>query len=335
MLGQRANFADESNCGMSVSSATGQIQINGLATPPEYAFDNLTLVQTQAIGGSNNVEILLTGTFRSLDPTGNNVSAIIDLPENLTLTGNNAGSQLTFTQIGQRLTATLPSSGQPAGTTSSFSINLEPTNLSAWTTETHYIYLRVGKESAMTCNGTNCTVMAYSNAVDSVPFSLQLEELEVCFSDNITVTSHYIDPQNEHVIIEGWLVNNGTLDADLLTIEWCYFDGVDYVPVSDVIGSLSIADILQGDSVAFSIQANIPYTQNVCNMWLLLRKPNSQNILGLLRSRSNSQNASLAEDCFLQIPVPTYEITNQPDPICQLSGNTPIGDLAITGYSYN
>jgi hypothetical protein len=60
-------------------------------------------------------------------------------------------------------------------------------------------------------------------------------------------------------------------------------------------------------------------------MWLLLRKHYSYN---------NSLNAYLAEDCMIKIPIPIYEISTQPDPICQLSGNTPIGDLPITDYRY-
>jgi hypothetical protein len=64
---------------------------------------------------------------------------------------------------------------------------------------------------------------------------------------------------------------------------------------------------------------------NVCDMAVVLRKNNTA---------GNSKNPWLADSVSIVVPTPAYEITSQPVPICQMAVNTPIGENAITGYSY-
>jgi hypothetical protein len=153
-------------------------------------------------------------------------------------------------------------------------------------------------------------------------------KLEVCFSDSISATSKYGDATHERVTVNGWLVNYGSLDAGRLTMTWAYYDDIDYIPVDGVISSLTLGSVPHGDSTAFHIQANIPHTQNVCKMWLLLRK------WTIGDGNIPSLNPYLADSCAIAIPIPIYEISTQPDPICQLSSNTLIGDLPISDYKY-
>jgi hypothetical protein len=64
---------------------------------------------------------------------------------------------------------------------------------------------------------------------------------------------------------------------------------------------------------------------NVCDMAVVLRKNNTA---------GNSKNPWLADSVSIVVPTSAYEITSQPAPICQMAVNTPIGENAITGYSY-
>jgi hypothetical protein len=202
-------------------------------------------------------------------------------------------------------------------------LKLRPTNPAEWGNDTVYVFIRTGKVNHLECNSIYCDVLEMSDAYDSV--TVTMEKLHVCFADSISAVGYYNDNNTERVVIDGWLVNSGLFDAGRLTMDWCYFDGVDYIPINDVITSLTINNILHGDSVAFHIAANVRYTEKLCNMYLLLRKYNMA---------PGAMNAYLADSCIIAIPVPRYQITEVVDPVCQMTGATTIGELPIKDYKY-
>jgi hypothetical protein len=322
----KANFYSESGCGAPTTKifSSGQIQINGLAKPPVYTWDNLNLVQTPYTGTSgNDGSMVLTGAFRSISPTEDNTKAIIDLPANLMLTGHNS-SQLTFTQEGTRLTADLPPAGSGTGSISNFSINLSPINPATWTVDTFYLYLYVGKITRLNCLGSECSLMETGDDIDSV--MLNMDKVKVKFSEEITANSWYNDPTTERVQIQYALVNYGDLDAARLTVDLVYFDGIDYIPVDGSIGGGRVVNgILAHDTIPLTLNINVSYMQDVCNMFLLLRKWTDE---------PGAMNAYLADSAAIAVPVPIYHIQSGPDPICQLSGTQTIGEPAIHNYNY-
>jgi hypothetical protein len=50
---------------------------------------------------------------------------------------------------------------------------------------------------------------------------------------------------------------------------------------------------------------------------------------------AGTSNPYLADSAAIVVPVPQYEITTQPSPICQMAVNTPIGEDSIKRYTYS
>jgi hypothetical protein len=320
-----AEFIGHSGCGASKSKiqvTAAPIRIGGLTPPPVYDITNLLLTQTPFTGGAGgDGTMILSGLYTLTEMPSDSVKAIIDLPANLLLDSTMMPS-IQFHQQGRRLTASLPAIAN-IGDTYPFKIKLRPTNPQNWSMDSVFIYIRLGKVNLLTCDGITCPILEFSDRYDSVTVSMQ--KIEVCFNDSIRAVGSYNDNNTERVVVDGWLVNSGNLDAGRLTMEWCYFDGVDYVPVNDVISTLTVYNVLQEDSVAFHIYANIRYTENICDMWLLLRKNYTLN---------GALNPYLADDCLIKIPVPRYEISEVVDPVCQMTGATTIGEQPIKDYKY-
>jgi hypothetical protein len=102
-----------------------------------------------------------------------------------------------------------------------------------------------------------------------------------------------------------------------------YSSGTSWLPVTGASG-LQVNNIVHDDSVKFHIVAYVPSDMNVCDMAVVLRKNNTA---------GSSKNPWLADSVAIAVPTPVYKIT-QPAPVCQMDVNTPVGDAAITGYSY-
>ncbi|WP_291530067.1 PKD-like domain-containing protein [Bacteroides sp. UBA939] len=319
------SFIGHSGCGAETRDAIStmrQIRIFGLEPPPDYWINDLYLTQTDFVGGSDSSGMMtLMGEYQLTQPAATEVYAIIDLPKNVQYVRSN-GMSLQFTQTGTRLIAPLPSNAQQDDTYP-FNLTLMPTNPEQWSMDSTYIYVRTGKLNTLTCDGIQCQLMELGERYDSVTVSMI--KLEVEFSEEITAVSRYNDGSSERVTISGWLKNVGEVDAARLAMELYYFDGIDYMPVSNVINGLAINSIPVGDSVAFTINTNVLYTENVCNMVLMLRRASVA---------PNSMNPYLAYSSELVVPVPSYKLSAVVDPICQMDGNTVIGELPITDYSY-
>ncbi|MDR2010050.1 MAG: hypothetical protein LBQ22_06170, partial [Bacteroidales bacterium] len=320
-----AQFIGYSGCGAATTeriATASPIRIYGLTPPPEYWIQNLSLVQSAFTGASGeDGTMLLTGKYVQAEAASTDVWAIIDLPDNLVLDVINMPS-INFTQSGRRLTVELPSTTS-VGTEFPFNLTLKPVNPAEWTMDSTYIYVRTGKLNSLTCDAMSCTLMEYGTVYDSVTVSM--EKLQVRFSDNIDANSKYGDPTTERVVIDGWLVNDGDLDAGRLTMDLWYFNGAYYEPVDNVISGLTVNSISQHDSVPFRVVVNVSHLQDVCNMALVLRKNNTT---------SGSLNPYLADSVAIIIPVPKYEISAEVDEICQMDGGVVIGELPINDYTY-
>jgi hypothetical protein len=171
-------------------------------------------------------------------------------------------------------------------------------------------------------------MLEYGIYVDSIKFAMR--KLEVNISDPVTATSRYNNPTSEHVEISGSLINSGAFNTGQLTMDLWYYNGATYETVSGVVGGgLTVADVPAGGSTPFTVTVDVPNTQNICAMKLVLSKNNTAN---------GSRNPYLADSVVSRnVPNPRYEIQpqKQPAPICQMAVNTPIGEDAITGYSYS
>jgi hypothetical protein len=203
-------------------------------------------------------------------------------------------------------------------------MHLVPEHPELWTEDSVTIYVSVGKKYIMSCNNENCA-MTEKTAIDSIRFAFK--KLPVRFSDSITARGSYGNNNAEHVVIDGWVVNDGVLsyfDANTLNLDLWYCNGASWLPVTGASG-LQVINVNHNDSVAFHIIADVPHDMNVCDMVVVLRKNNTAN---------NSKNPWLADSVTIIVPTPAYEITSQPAPICQMAVNTSIGENAISGYSY-
>jgi hypothetical protein len=325
-------FIGRSGCGTVVSEYAvdvAPLEISGILPPPDYWVQNMSLTSNASapyIFTGNalpiNGEISLSGRYVLANDAAANVIAIIDLPPNLRMTS--FAGDFSLTQDGSDLIADLPDSGAP-GTIYEFqNIRLVPENPAQWLEDSVTIYIRTGKKVDMSCNSQNC-VMTDKTTIDSIKFALK--KLDIRFSETITARSSYSNSVAERVVIDGKLVNNGIssyFDADVLNLDLWYRNGTSWTPVAGATG-LQVNNVIHNDSVAFRIIANVPYNMNVCNMVVVLRRNNFSN---------NAKNPWLADSVAIVVPTPVYEITSQPAPICQMAVNTPVGDNAITGYSY-
>ncbi|MCL2413796.1 MAG: T9SS type A sorting domain-containing protein [Bacteroidales bacterium] len=300
---------------------TYQLRIFGLQPPPVYWIQNLSLTIDPMTGGDGASGLMnLRGTFVQAGAAADNVYAIIDLLPNTELEEVIMPS-LNFTQNGRRLTASLPNT-TAIGSVFEFNLRLRPVNIADWTTDTSYVFIRTGLSNWLECEGMLCQILEIG-VEDSVAVSMI--KLEVRLSEEISARSRFGSETTERVEIEGWLVNHGDDDAGRLTMELVFFNGVYYEPIQGVVSGLSVAGVPGNDSIRFTIVANVPYFQDVCNMVVLLRKDNM--VVG-------SFNAYLAESSRTFVGNPVYQITLQPEPICQMAVGVPIGDMPIRGYSY-
>jgi len=301
---------------------THQVRIYGLQSPPVYWITDLQLTIDPMTGGAGASGLMnLRGTLVQAGDAADNVYAIIDLLPNTELEEIIMPS-LNFTQNGRRLTAPLPNA-TTIGSVFEFNLVLRPVNIEDWTTDTSYVFVRTGLSNWLNCEGMLCQILEIGTE-DSVAVSMI--KLEVRLSEEISARSRFGSETTERVEIEGWLVNAGDDNAGRLTMELVFFNGVYYEPVQGVVSGLSVAGVPGNDSVRFTIVANVPYFQDVCNMAVLLRRDHM--VVG-------SFNAFLAESSKVFVGTPAYQITLQPDPICQMAVGTPIGDMPIRGYSYS
>jgi hypothetical protein len=326
-----AEFIGESGCGAQVSktSNSGQIKIAGIAAMPTYWVTDLSVPpQPQPVYTSsstpNDGSFSFSGKYtRTVIAGGDDLYALIELPPNLNLTAQ-SGSDLNFTQSGTRLTAILPKS-DGVGDPRTFNLTLSPVNPQLWNEDSVRINFYTETESTMSCDGTQCSVLDRSESLDSIKFAMQ--KLDIRYSDSITARGSYGNENAEHVLIDGWLVNEGVssnFNAGALTMELWYNNGTNYVPTGAAVSGLTVSSVTYDDSTRFTVEANIPYTENVCSMLLVLRK-----------TGSGASNPYLADSIAIAVPSPVYEITAQHAPICQMAVNTSVGDKAITGYSYS
>ena len=320
-----ADFIGESGCGAPKSKKynSGLIKIYGLATPNPYYISGLNLIQTPFTGGSNNGDMTLTGTFTSTASTQAGEMAIIDLPPNVTLLSQ-SGTPLFFTQEGQRLKA--PFIYPFVGTrTYSFNLTLRPSNPAEWDMDSTYIYVSSGLMDTLTCDGSKCALLSLGTERDSVTVSMQ--KLEVCFDYLSGVSaSQYNDPTTERVAVEGTLVNSGNISSGRLIVDLYTFDGIDYVPVNNIISGNVVANVPSYGTANFRIVANIQNTENMCDLKLMLRRDNTA---------SGAMNPYLSTDtCIMSVPAPVYKINTTVDPICQMAAGVVIGELPISDYQY-
>ncbi|MDR3235292.1 MAG: T9SS type A sorting domain-containing protein [Prevotellaceae bacterium] len=313
------DFVGESDCGAEriKNYNSKQISIAGLSLPPDYFIQNLYLTQSPLPGDDR---MILTGTLAQTAPAEVGMKALITLPENLML--DSVISGLAFTQSGRRLSADLPATPiSPPWQTYNINLVLKPVN--PWSMDSSYIYVRTGKIIELTCNGESCPIFEFGEHYEAI--SVSLKNIQVKFSNLIEANSYYNDPNSERVTVDGKLVNFGDTDADRVAIDWCYFDGVNYVPLTNVVSDLTVNNILNNDSVAFRISADVQYIEDACNLFLVLRKDNTT---------GGAHNPYLTAEDTIRVPVPIYKISAIVDPICQTADSATIGELPIRGYTY-
>jgi hypothetical protein len=334
-----AEFIGHSGCGTAVSEHrvdVAPLKIFGLSPPPEYWSQNLSLTPADAsapyiyTGNTTPVNggMKLSGRYLLTGSAENNVIAIIDLPPNLKMTGQDNNSDLSFTQDGSSLIADLPGDGNSGTPYDFWNIRLVPENPEQWTEDSVTIYIRTGKKFNMTCDSETC-VMTDKETIDSVKFAFK--KLDIRFSDSIAARSRLSSSNTEeHVEIKGWLVNdeltatfNSLFNAGELAMELWYSDGTSYTPTGATATGLTVNSINHRDSTQFTVEADIPYTENVCSLLLVLRSVGA-----------GASNPYISDSVAIVVPSPRYEITSQPSPVCQMALNTSIGESAITGYSY-
>jgi hypothetical protein len=327
-----AAFIGESGCGTSVTKAynSGKIKIANLADMPPYWITSLSSPpppQPVYTGAStpNDGSFTVSGKYtRATSIPGDNLFALIELPPNLMLT-NQTGSDLTFTQNGTRLTAILPGTDAQM-TDRSFNLTFTPVNPVQWSEDSVRINFFTEIDNAMSCGGVSCSVSDKSEALDSIKFAMQM--LDIRYSDSIVARSQFGSATTEKVKITGWLVNDGltnAFNAGALKMElWYTNNGSTYTPTTATVTGATVNSVTYRDSTKFVVEANIPNTENVCSMLLVLRK-----------TGSGTSNPYLAADSIaIEVPAPLYEIMSQPSPICQMAENTSIDEDAIDGYSY-
>ena len=321
-----ADFTGESGCGAPTTKKynSGLIKIAGLTDPNLYWINDLVLVQTPYTGGTSNGEMTLTGKYTSTAPTQPGEIAVINLPANLQMVGQ-SGTPMFFEQKGQRLSAPFVHSAT-ANKDYTFNITLRPTNPETWNMDTTYIYVTSGVVDSLFCDGARCALISYSDEIDSV--SVSMKKLDICFDPGVTITSEsqYNDPTSERIIIEGALRNFGDITSGRIAIDLYTFDGIDYVPVNNVISGSVLSAVPSYGNANFRIVANIQNIENMCNLILMLRRDNTT---------SGAVNPYLATDtCIMSVPVPFYNITATVDPVCQMDAGVVIGELPIADYQY-
>jgi hypothetical protein len=258
------------------------------------------------------------------------MQAIVELPPNLTMANSsgNAPDSLSFTEsvtsTGARRLIAILSKDDPFDKNRYFKLKLKPVHPELWHEDTVQIKFHSGVEQPMQCSGQTCNVLNISDTLRTVKFAMQM--LHLRYSDSIA-RSRRASGTSEHVEISGKLVNDGVnsaFDAKTLTMELCTRTGSSYTPVSvPLTGDATINSVAAGQSVSFTVAADIPYTIDVCNLWLVLRK-----------TGAGASNAYLADSVVMKVPNPQYEILSQHAPFCQTESNVSVGEAPITDYTY-
>jgi hypothetical protein len=323
-----AVFSGKSGCGAQTSKTynSSQIKIAGMAAMPIYwaevSSPQPTPVFTNATSPTDG-SFTISGKYtRGVSAGGDDLQAIIELPANLNLTDKTG--DLDFSQSGTRLTATLQSTDD-IGQVRTFNLTLTPAKPAQWNEDSLRIDFYTGKEVQMLCDGLSCSALNRSEELASIKFAMKM--LEIRYSDSIVAHSRFSSSTSEHVEITGWLVNKETsaaFNAGQLTMELLYRSGGSYVPTSATVSGLTVSSVAHKDSTKFTVTADIPNTENICEMLLVLRK-----------TGTGTSNAYLAHSDTIIVPSPQYEIMTQPSPICQMAVNTSIGEKSITGYTYS
>jgi hypothetical protein len=325
------DFIGKSGCGVDKTKLynSGQIRIAGLSDMADYwvtqTSSKPTPVYTGTISPNLDGSFTVTGNYRRAENAGgDDLQAIVELPKNLQLVSSTGG--LIFTQTGTQLISTLPSS-DAINTVRDFTLTFRPINPLEWNEDKVKITFHTGFDNVLSCGGTPCTVSDKSDALTEIEFDMQM--LDVRFSDKsaepLTAVSKYNSSTTEHVEIKGWLRNYETaaeFAAGQLKMElWTKKSGV-YTPVTVSTTGLTVASVAPDNSTPFTVVADIPNTDNFCDM-----------ILVLCKKGGGTSNPYLSDSVAVKI-IPQYEF-GKTDSICQMVKNTPVGDQPITGYSYS
>jgi hypothetical protein len=327
-----ADFIGEGCAVRSKRYSSAPIKIAGVADPADYWIMNLSS-PPEPVYTAAPVTVNRDGTFtvsgsyqRNEGPGASDLQAVIELPDNLTLLSQGTGTNyLSFTQTGNLLISTLPKD-DGIGANRYFNLTFRPENPHLWTEDTVQISFLTGITQLMTCEILTCDVRS-TNLLDSLKFAMQM--LEVRYDDNdVAVRSWRNNSTTEHIEIKGLLLNEETsaaFDAGALQMELLTNSSGVYTPVSVAVAGLSVSPLAHGDSRAFTVTADIPAMDNICDMLLVLNK-----------TGAGASNPWLSKSDTLVVPVPVYEIREQPLPICPMSENTSIGEQPITGgYTYS
>jgi hypothetical protein len=324
-----ADFIGKSGCGAQMSKIYNSTQIRIAEMPPMivYWVEDLSVpptpIYTNATPPTDGSFTISGNYVRAENPGESDMLAIIELPDNLELQSSNS-SDLIFVQSGTRLTATLPKTDTMSHRRY-FDLTLVPINPELWSEDTVKITFFAGMETIMGCNNDSCNVLDKSDALNSIKFAMQ--KIDIRYSDSIVACSRFGSPTAEHVEIKGWLVNDeltADFNAGELIMELCYYNGTSYLPTGATVIGLTVGSVIHDDSTQFTVVADIPYTENICSMLLVLRKTGG----GL-------SNPYLSDSVAIVVPSPRYEIMSQPSAICQMDVDKPIGENSITGYSYS
>ncbi len=322
-----ADFIGESGCGAKTTKTynSAQVKIAGLSVIADYLVGgkNIDSQMPYQNATTNNGRIVFTGKYVLSGAATPDDAAFIDLPGNMILTAQNG--DLNFTQTGTRLSAFFDHTGTaPSGKNYDFTITLDPVNPAAWDCDsTHFIKVKSGIIKTMTCGMTTCDLTAESALKDSVSFSMT--KLNVALSPVIKLTSVYENATTERVKIEGKLKNLSSVATNQFIFDLYTHNGTSYVPVSAP-GNMVVNAIPANDSTAFTLLADISTAEDVCKLKLVLRKDNM--------TGGMSNNYLCDSIVYNLTSIPVYDL--QPiTAVCPMAVNTPVGDNAITGYSYN
>jgi hypothetical protein len=240
----------------------------------------------------------------------------------LTYSSSQGSDSLTFSPNGSRLTATLPKDDN-SGSYRYFKLTFKPEHPELWNEDSVKITFHTGYENKMECDNITCFVLDKSDDLDSVKFAMQM--LDVRYADSLA-RSRYASPTEEHVEIIGWLANDGPDDAfnaDTLQMELWVKKGDLYTPIGVPASGLKVDTVAHGKRTKFVVSADIPYTDSICNMLLVMRK-----------TGGSQSNPYLPDSISMVVPKPQYEIAPV-DSICQMAVDTPIGEQPIGTYKYS
>ncbi|MDR1675707.1 MAG: T9SS type A sorting domain-containing protein [Tannerella sp.] len=298
-----ADFIGKSGCGASVTKTynSSQIKIAGTAAMADYWVEDLSAAPTPVYTNASSPtdgSFTITGKYiRAANAGGDDILAIIELPDNLNLTSTNSG--LNFVQSGTRLTATLPASDN-MGDARPFDLTFTPVNPALWSEDTVKINFYTGQENDMSCGSVPCAVLNRSDVLNSMKFAMK--KLDIRYSDSIAARSHIATDVTEEMEIKGWLVNKEltvAFDAGKLTMElWYRNNGLSWSQAGVSVSGLTVDAVLHGDSTQFTVEARLPEAAgDECDLRLVLRRTTGA-------SESNPYLA--ADSVAVEVSLPRY-----------------------------